>query len=61
MRASSSCPFTCSGDMYATVPSVLPGLVRCSSLKAVGAAATTEARLGVRGITFARPKSRIFA
>ncbi len=27
MRASSSLPRTCSGDMYATVPSVLPGLV----------------------------------
>src|SRR5262249_9097163 len=30
VRASSSFPRTCSGDMYATVPSVLPGLVRCS-------------------------------
>ena len=31
MRASSSLARTCSGDMYATVPSVAPGLVRCCS------------------------------
>jgi hypothetical protein len=28
VRESSSFPFACSGDIYATVPSVLPGLVR---------------------------------
>ena len=28
LRASNSSPRTCSGDMYATVPTVLPGLVR---------------------------------
>ena len=31
MRASSSLARTCSGDIYATVPSVAPGLVRCCS------------------------------
>ena len=31
VRASNSLPSACSGDMYATVPSVMPGLVRCSS------------------------------
>src|SRR5437588_2606197 len=36
VRASSSLPLICSGDIYATVPSAAPGLVRCSSLIAVG-------------------------
>ena len=31
VRASSSSPRACSGDMYATVPSVVPGLVKSSS------------------------------
>ena len=31
VRASSSLPRACSGDIYATVPSVAPGLVRCCS------------------------------
>ena len=31
MRASNSLARTCSGDIYATVPSVEPGLVRCCS------------------------------
>ena len=30
-RASNSSPRACSGDMYATVPMELPGLVSCSS------------------------------
>src|SRR5437868_5830554 len=37
VRASSSFPRTCSGDIYATVPIVEPGLVRCSSESMVGA------------------------
>src|SRR5262249_27320824 len=39
VRASSSFPLTCSGDMYATVPSTLPGLVICSSTSIVGLSA----------------------
>jgi len=31
VRASSSLARTCSGDIYATVPTVAPGLVRCCS------------------------------
>lgn len=31
VRASNSLPLTCSADIYATVPSVEPGLVKCSS------------------------------
>jgi hypothetical protein len=58
VRASSSFPRTCSGDMYATVPSALPGLVRCSSDSMV--AALMAALSGLR-VTFASPKSRIFA
>ncbi len=29
VRASSSLPLVCSGDIYATVPNAVPGLVRC--------------------------------
>ncbi len=32
MRASSSFPRTCSGDMYATVPTAVPGLVRSAAI-----------------------------
>ena len=53
MRASTSFARTCSGDMYATVPSIMPGLVRCLSDSSWPAATLA--------VTFARPKSRIFA
>ena len=65
-RASSGLPSTCSGDMYATVPSVEPGLVSCSSPASVlassspmtvGAFPATESFSSI----LARPKSRIFA
>ena len=58
VRASSSFPRTCSGDMYATVPSALPGLVRCSSGPDGRGAQGNAFRLEE---TFASPKSRIFA
>ena len=58
MRASSSLPLTCSGDIYATVPTALPGLVRCAWESIVGA---PKASLAVCGLIFASPKSRIFA
>ena len=35
VRESSSFPRACSGDMYATVPSADPGLVRCCSASIV--------------------------
>ena len=59
VRASSGFPRTCSGDMYATVPTVAPGLVRSSSGAAV---AIEEMLLGVPSderSSFANPKSRI--
>ena len=59
MRASSSSPRACSGDIYATVPIVAPGLVKSSSAEAVGICEATP--LDPAGTTFARPKSRILA
>ena len=57
MRASNSLARTCSGDIYATVPSVVPGLVRCcTSLVNV----CVSGELG-EGLTLASPKSRILA
>src|SRR5271169_4242455 len=43
--------------MYATVPSVLPGLVRCSSLTAVASVASTPTACALRAATLASPKS----
>ena len=40
VRASSSLPSVCSGDMYATVPSAAPGLVSWRSLKVAAAPAS---------------------
>src|SRR5207244_2588092 len=54
VRASSSFPLTCSGDIYATVPSVEPGLVRCSSEPIV---ASPIAMLSRFEDTLASPKS----
>ena len=54
MRASSGSPRACSGDMYATVPMAVPGLVRCFSSIAVGRAVSpgaAEAGLRVLGET----------
>ena len=52
-------PITCSGDMYSTVPSVAPELVRYSSaLSNVGASSVTCCVLSE---SFARPKSRTLA
>src|ERR1700758_1715135 len=45
--------------MYATVPTVLPGLVRCSSLREAVASMPTGCGLGLT--TFAKPKSMTFA
>jgi hypothetical protein len=52
-----------SGDIYATVPRVAPGLVKCSSLIAVSWAVAHAASntLLPTGLTFASPKSRILA
>ena len=62
VRASSSFPNACSGDIYATVPRAEPGLVICSlessnvaSSDAVSPVAPTPLA------TFASPKSKIFA
>ncbi len=63
MRASNSLARTCSGDIYATVPSVAPGLVRCCTSAVsvcVSAAAFWLAELA-DGATLASPKSRILA
>ena len=54
VRGSSSLPSACSGDMYATVPSVLPALVSCSSVT-VGAELSLS---GLPGLIFARPLTR---
>ncbi len=54
VRASSASPRACSGDMYATVPSVDPGRVRCAAVASSEPAASSPN-------TFARPKSRSFA
>src|SRR6516225_3929222 len=44
VRASSFSRRACSGDMYATVPKAVPGLVRCSgSIDAVGASCLVSA------------------
>jgi hypothetical protein len=59
VRASSSNPRACSGDMYGTVPTAAPGVVSCSS---VGRPVFASARAGLGGgAAFARPKCRILA
>ena len=60
VRASSFSPRTCSGDMYATVPSAVPGLVRFTSASIVSPPMAT-ASFAPAGISFARPKSSTFA
>jgi hypothetical protein len=57
-RASSSRARACSGDMYATVPSVLPGLVRCSG--ETPKSSVTEISADAAVSVFANPKSSIF-
>src|SRR5260370_19930305 len=63
VRPSSSLARTCSGDIYATVPSVEPGLVRCCSstvsvMVLTGAIVLDEL---LAFDTLASPKSRILA
>src|SRR5712692_7777916 len=60
VRPSSSLPRTCSGDIYATVPSAVPGLVR---LNAAASARVWESALTdlSPAAILANPKSRIFA
>ena len=61
VRRSSSFPFACSGDMYATVPTAVPGLVRnCRSGPAVAAVIPSAAVSG-EAFTLASPKSRTLA
>lgn len=50
-------PRTCSGDMYPAVPSTVPGVV---STRPVGTA-DPAADNGAGSVSFANPKSRIFA
>ena len=59
VRASSFLARTCSGDMYATVPSAKPGLVRWDSTSMVVAFASALAPCFTESL--ANPKSRIFA
>jgi hypothetical protein len=61
VRGSNSSPPACSGDMYAIVPTAVPGLVRCASLITVGAAPSDAEEECSSGATLASPKSRIFA
>jgi len=56
VRASRSCARTCSGDMYAIVPSGLPGLVNPATVVMAGPLSSP-----LLGRTLANPKSRIFA
>src|SRR5262245_11514340 len=51
VRASTSRPSTCSGDMYCTVPMIVPGVVRSAAV----VCCTESAPMG--GAAFARPKS----
>ena len=59
VRESNSLPSACSGDMYATVPTAAPGLVKCSSLTVAAVAALAGSNLGC--ITLASPKSSTLA
>ena len=58
--ASNVSPRTCSGDMYATVPSALPGLVRCGS-SCVGPSHRAHRTRGFQADCFASPKSNTLA
>ena len=58
MRASSGVALTCSGDMYDTVPTVLPGSVNSASAERVGSCEAPTA--ADPDIAFASPKSSIF-
>ncbi|HEX4922353.1 MAG TPA: hypothetical protein VFV92_16625, partial [Candidatus Bathyarchaeia archaeon] len=61
-RASNGLPSTCSGDMYATVPTMEPGLVKSrASSESVGASGAAMSVDDTGDTTFANPKSRIFA
>src|SRR5580704_4953156 len=63
VRASSSSPMACSGDMYITVPMAEPGLLSNSSADTVGkpdAVMLTPAPVRKGDRIFARPKSRTF-
>ena len=53
VRKSAASPRTCSGDMYPAVPSTVPGIV-ATAVTACGCAS-------IGSVSFARPKSRIFA
>ena len=57
VRASRSSPRACSGDMYATVPSVVPGLVSTSARPSASAVSVIPT---LADAAFARPKSRNF-
>ena len=61
LRESSSSPMACSGDIYITVPTALPGLLSTSSAVTVGrAVAVTPGTMVCGARILARPKSRIF-
>ena len=59
VRESRSLPRVCSGDMYATVPTAMPGLVRLAPSKVTPPDSVRPSLPGTAMI-FARPKSRIF-
>ena len=54
-RASTFLPSACSGDMYATVPTILPSSV-AGRIVSVASSSLPE----VGSVSFARPKSRTF-
>ena len=66
LRTSSSSPRACSGDIYATVPTAVPGLVRSASL-IIGESCVDAEMFAPRvssddlRICLARPKSKILA
>jgi hypothetical protein len=60
LRGSSSSPRACSGDMYAMVPTVAPGLVRCRRVASAVAPAAATASSRSRA-SLAKPKSNTFA
>jgi hypothetical protein len=60
VRPSSSFARACSGDMYATVPSVLPGLVRYPGSTSY-VASVSDSEIPFARLTLANPKSKIFA
>ena len=58
VRASNGVARTCSGDIYDTVPSVLPGSVNSAARERVTSSAASAA--AAPDVAFASPKSRIF-